>query len=621
MATTGSGERLGQPSRNLLAVALMLVTASVWASVPLAVDLTDGAQNAFLFNAGWRAGGCVGCLAVLVFRFPKLLSDMVTDGESEARKLARSSFSFRFRNLSWRNRHFGGWSILYGCFGKFSYAFFALAAGFASVATVAVIYEIWPVVMVVCMAWLFRGSPQYRPASGWLILMVVASFIGFVLVAWPERSILPGSVLIVGVGVAVLGAAIAGSQNAVAFRWADILGRDLHQAGSYGRSLPSLLVFGSVFAQCITQLMCVVISIPIVLMTGGEINYSLVAVAVAGGLLSSGLADVLFRAANTIGDNLGVNAISYTTPLFALGWLSLFSTVEVAKPDFLIIGAMIVVMSNLLINFEAEIRWGFKSLILALGMFGMVAYLRDGLFDFLEVADWYWPAGGYFEAVALSATVFTLLLAFRVARLVTRTNAEEYRTFVVFRKLDLLVRRGVISDRVREYVMRVGDSQDQGEIREAYTRARVEIAGICPSNEADRQRLNEVEVELDTLVRSKQLGLVLGELFALVIFAGITVSLAMFSRPDASGWTRLLADLFAMLISSVIVFLTVNVWDLHRERGTAKLELVIQYGDYMVRFPDTQRRSTDQLLSVVVGVVIVATYTGLFGHKWLGWFS
>ena len=598
----------------------MLVTASIWASVPVAVDLTDGAKNAFLFNAGWRAGGCVGCLAVLVFRYPKLLRDMVTDGESEARRLARASFSFRPQDLSWRDRNFGGWSILYGAFGKFSYAFFALAAGFASIASVAVIYEIWPVVMVVCMAWLFRGSSQYRPASGWLFLMIVASFIGFVLVVWPERNVLTGSVLMAGVGIAVLGAAIAGSQNAVAFRWADILGRDLRQAESYGHSLPSLLVFGSVFAQCITQFMCVVISIPIALMTGGDVSYSLVAVAAAGGLLSSGLADVMFRAANTISDNLGVNAISYTTPLFALGWLSLFSTVEVARPDFLIIGAMIVVMSNLLINFEAEIRWGFKSLILALGIFGMVAYLRDGLFDALEVSDWYWTAGGYFEAVALSATVFTLLLAFRVARLVTRTNAEEYRTFVVFRKLDLLVRRGAISDKVREYVIRVGDSQDQGEIREAYTQARVEIAGICPLNEADRQMLNEVEVELDTLARSKQLGLVLGELFALVIFAGITVSLAMFSRPDASGWTRLLADLFAMLISSVIVFLTVNVWDLHRERGTSKLEFMTEYRDYMVRFPDTQSRSTDQLLSVVVGVVIVATYTGLFGHKWLGWF-
>ena len=63
-----------------------------------------------------------------------------------------------------------------------------------------------------------------------------------------------------------------------------------------------------------------------------------------------------------------------------------------------------------------------------------------------------------------------------------------------------------------------------------------------------------------------------------------------------------------------------GVTDLHRERGTGKLEFMTEYGDYMVRFPDTQRRSTDQLLSVVVGVVIVATFTGLFGYKWLGWF-
>ena len=598
----------------------MLVTASIWASVPLAVDLTDGAQNAFLFNASWRAGGCVGCLAVMAFRFPNLLRDMAVDRNSEARRLARESFSFRFRDLSWRDRNFGGWSILYGAFGKFSYAFFAMAAGFASIASVAVMYEIWPIVMMVCMVWLFRGSRQYRPASGWFFLMIVASFMGFVLVVWPERTVLPSSTLFTGVGIAILGASIAGSQNAMAFKWADLFGKDLHQTRLYGYSLDSLLVFGSVFAQCITQFMCVVISIPIAITIGGDISYSLVAVAFVGGLLSSGLADVLFRAANTIGDNLGVNAISYTTPLFALGWLALFATVEVAKPDYLIMGAMIVVMSNLLINFEAEISWGFKALILALGIFGMVAYLRDGLFGVLQVSDWSWPAGVYFEAVALSATVFTLLLAFRVARLVTRTNAEEHRTFVVFRKLNLLTRRGVVPDDVRDHVIRIGNSQDQAEIQEAYIQARDKIGGVYPLHDADSQMLVDVEVELDTLVRSKQLGLVLGELFALVIFAGITVSLAMFSRPDASGWTRLLADLFAMLISAVIVFLTVNVWDLHRERGTNKLDYRPEHGDYVVRFPDTQRRSTDQLLSVIVGVAIVITYTGLLGHKWLGWF-
>ena len=83
---------------------------------------------------------------------------------------------------------------------------------------------------------------------------------------------------------------------------------------------------------------------------------------------------------------------------------------------------------------------GFKALILALGICGAIVYLRDGVFSFLGVDKWQWAGSGYFESITLAATVFTLLLAFRVARLVSRTSEEDNRTFVIYRKLDLLAR-------------------------------------------------------------------------------------------------------------------------------------------------------------------------------------
>ena len=83
---------------------------------------------------------------------------------------------------------------------------------------------------------------------------------------------------------------------------------------------------------------------------------------------------------------------------------------------------------------------GVKALILALGICGAIVYLRDGVFSFLGVDKWQWAGSGYFESITLAATVFTLLLAFRVARLVSRTSEEDNRTFVIYRKLDLLAR-------------------------------------------------------------------------------------------------------------------------------------------------------------------------------------
>ena len=131
--------------------------------------------------------------------------------------------------------------------------------------------------------------------------------------------------------------------------------------------------------------------------------------------------------------------------------------------------------------------------------------------------------------------------------------------------------------------------------------------------------LSQGEANLDALAPSKQQDITQGEMLALFIFAGITVSLALLSRPpDTEGWTRLLLDIFAILISSVIFFLVVNVWDLRRERDEGKLRLRMDRQDFEVRFSEVLQRSFDQWLSIVVGGAVVLTYAGLLAHKWVG---
>ena len=88
---------------------------------------------------------------------------------------------------------------------------------------------------------------------------------------------------------------------------------------------------------------------------------------------------------------------------------------------------------------------------------------------------------------------------------------------------------------------------------------------------SDRGDLNQAEADLDMLVRSKQAVPVLGEIFALLVFAGITIFLTIFTKPtEPDGFIRLLLDLFAMLVSSVIIFLMIYSIDLERERDAHK---------------------------------------------------
>ena len=117
-------------------------------------------------------------------------------------------------------------------------------------------------------------------------------------------------------------------------------------------------------------------------------------------------------------------------------------------------------------------------------------YFRADIFEWLGVSSWTCSGDGYFGSVALAATVFTLLLAFRVARLVTRTNDEENRTFSVLRKLDSLVRREVINGEVRQCIMVIDESNNQAVFKEHYLKTREYIASAIPLDDSDRQTRN-----------------------------------------------------------------------------------------------------------------------------------
>ena len=621
-----------RPNLNLIAVGCMLITAGIWALVPLGVDVTGGADNPFFFNAGWRIGGVIGCIFVLLLRFHKLLLNLLSSQGAELRGEIGESFGIGLRADQDGNRRYGGWAVLYGVFGKFEYAIFAFAVGFASISTVTIIFTVWPIIFILVMSLLYKNDDDRYTHNGmWLFLMILLCFIGFAFVVWPERVVAPGSTFYIGIGVAAVAALVAGSHNAVTLRWADKLGDAMGgvlDRANYSRAHPysdnSLDIFSAVLVLLVTQLICAIISVVIAMMTGENINYTLLILSMAGGFMSGGIADVLFRTSNIITTNLGVNAVIYAMPIFALMWLAIFShsPVSVARVDYFVIGVLIIVVSNLLINSEAEIRRGFRGLILTLGVCGTFVYFREDIFTFIGLEQWHWGAGQYFAVVGMSATVFTLLLAFRVGRLISRTDAEENRLFVAFRKLDYLASQRIINPDIRNCVLVIDAPASNEELRAAYLKARSYFRSADYSDGTNREMLIEAEADLDALVRSRQSAVVLGELFSLVIFGGITIFLVLFSRPqETEGWPRFMVDIFAMLIAPVIVFLMVNIWDLHRERSGKWLEVRAGSDDHTVWFPSAAPRPADRWLSIILGVGIVATYVGLLAHKWLGWFA
>ena len=611
----GSGDRA--------AAGYMFGVVLFFSLIPIVVALGTNGDSPFLFNAFWRAGIIATCVAFLLGCYRSTLAFCWRNRrQPQFRRLIRRRFCSAMLWLA----------VLNGM----DYALLALSIRFIDITAAAVLFEFWPIIFVLLMAYLERKGGRRRkiPVTIYPLLFLVLT--GVVLVTLSQvhegESLLQFSRTEVWIGaiLALLGGG-ASACTAYSFRWASELESDLE--GAFPDEWREIKDGGADFPISIFYVMVafVVTNFFSIFATGGigvaldeTLTWRHVAYGLFGGAVVQAAGSILFRVANVKTENLGVNAIYYLTPCLTLAWLVLLGFgPQVSRWDFLIMGASAIIVSNLIINFEAEIRRGFKALIMALWACGTMVYLRDKLYASFNFEQWHWDGSGYFEAVGLTATVFTLLLAFRVARLVSRTTEEQNRTFTIVRRLEMLVARNVVDRNAIECVLRIDDSAGgQEDMVDAYHEFRKAVSSARQRTLATRENddlvaLSEVESNLDSLTFSKQQGPMLGELFALMVFAAIVIALSLFTRPsDVFGWSGVLCEMIGVMLSTVIVFLTVNIWDLQIDRDHAILNLA-QNGEYSVAFESTQSHVFEKRLSVIVGIATIAAFGILLWFKWI----
>ena len=591
-------------NRNGTGTLFMVLSVVSYSLVPLLIVRGGGTESPFLFLAGLRLGQFCGHSAFLYVFFRDVLSS-----RAALAVIARRTLT---------------WSMLFVVINNFDYGFFALATSFIDVSVAAILYETWPMALIALTAILFRGQGRYRAITSDVMFLLLAGFVGFWFVATSQSGGLGGlsnaQVWEILIGVClVLVAILCASFSAYGFRWGVDLNRALPAELVSGRNSDLVDICCVLVAQVIASAIAAVMNGFIGFGIGETVTLGALGIAVACGAFANAVGHLAWRAANVMSNNLGINAISYSTPIFSLVWLFLFWSVDIARVDYLIIGTAAIVSANLLINFEAEIRSGFKALILALWACGTFVYLRDEILLLLPFDGWLWPRETYLGALGLSATVFTLLLTFRVARLAPRTQDEDNRIFALHRNLELLARRNLISPDASSHVRAIDRSRTPEQLQGAYTELKLCFAraAAVDHRDADRKLLADAETQLNVFVHSRQQGLEFGELFSLIIFGGSTIMLALLSRPEVFGWTGFLVEMFSVLFPAVIVFLIANVWDLHRDRA----ELVLSSSDtiegYGVIFRDSRSRRFERGISIVVGLLTIVTYAGLLWSKWV----
>lgn len=648
----------GRPDR--LALGFILISVISYSLIPPIIGYIGGKELPFLFLAAWRGGVAVSCAAVLIVFYLPLWLDtynwrrfkyQLSNSRTAAVDWRLPLINRRLKKLLGREElriyreelriplvnwkipgDFIDWRILLCILGNCEYALLAWSFNFIDISVSTILFQSWVyfnLILLLVILILQEGGGQESKKNGKTTLsyslLIGLGFVGFAFIIASQTGELgageiPLRDLVIGIVLAVSAAALGSLKN-WGVDWAKNLGVQLSDiSGSIDRLNRSPQMFFVLVSFLISSLGAAVIGLVVGLGRNESLDLELLGQAFLGGLIVNGTAGILWRRANMDENNKSFNALGYAIPILSLLFLLWFQLAVIPQVDYLVIGVVAIVVANLLINFDAEVRWSFEALILALGGCGTVVYFRDELLGLVNIRALNWSGDGYFASIGMTATIFTLLLAFRVARLVTRTNDEQNRTFVILRKLDHLAKRGVIhrddNGDVRDCILSIDETNKQNELKRHYRRARGYIARATPESQSDRDTLAQVEADLDMLVRSQQSTPVLGEIFALLVFAGITIFLTIFTKPSQQGnWISLLLDLFAMLVSSVIIFLMMYSMDLDRERDAHVLERNEEEDEYLLLFPGTEARLFDQWISVTVGVIIILVYAGLLARE------
>ena len=333
-----------------------------------------------------------------------------------------------------------------------------------------------------------------------------------------------------------------------------------------------------------------------------------------------------------LGYKIWINLIQTVMPLLTFAWLLLltlgllwflppfipspFTPSAAPKFDYLFIGLMITVSTNILLMAEVSTRYSYKALVLSLSLSGAMIYLFPNL-----------PLDDYLSAVEVSAILFILILSFRMDRLVRRTTEEERLTFSLYHRISALAEYSEEYSQSRKAaidgLLRIDQRRDNDQLETAYNDTRKELQEIRKRDKDSpdtyqeiTENLHKIEADVETLVHSKKQNMNFDELTALMLIGSVlVVVLLLFKPPELFGWGRVFMDISSSVLATVIVFLFFNLIDLQNVRNQPVLKK--ENGGYTLEFKKPTNRYLKRVLSSVHVILIIVAFVFLFADKWL----
>ncbi len=410
------------------------------------------------------------------------------------------------------------------------------------------------------------------------------------------------------------------------------------------------------------------------------------------GALLNGPANIMLHEAHLRTTRREIISLQYLAPLLALLWLAWWTGIEIARWDWLLVGALTVVAVNLLINLDPETtatrtdddsattetapnrpdtpdtaragigrpvgylepelepvtagvseRNSLRALVVTMLTAGGFVLFRPELIDDARLM---WLPGNYWAALAVAATVFALLLAFRLTRIETLLAAEDLRTLSLVRRIELLPNTWFGNHRPEQrtyliaWVRHLNAASRLSEYRRCYNQAHKALtAVITRRNKAtaaasgsvfsieERAELAAICADLDSLALGRQQAREFAERVALWLIGAAVIALSVLIPAEEGPWARFLADSLAVTLTSVVVYLLAHLADLRRSRSD---QLLIEHpgpnhpdwkhlpqGLY-VRFRDQTDTSAQRIAAAVLITGIATAIGALLAWSRLG---
>ena len=579
--------RILESQHPALPAVCMLIAVTAYSAIPILFKLGSAGESPFLFTGVWMAitGMGLGTTLLIVKRRFLFRPDVVRDISARCKT----------------------WLMLVSLFTRCGFVLFALGLVFIDASMAAILYATSPLYFMLLMSFLFRGTKRYTPITWATLVFVILAIAGAALVILshndapaPLREIGSGFASIgtwFGVLLVVMAAVCQGTVAAGTFK----MGVSLAEKSSHREGLNMAEFVFVLLMNCVCLAIGGIVLCLIGIIASETLSPHQLLFAILGGLTFDLVGLVTFRVANLKTVNLGVNAIAFATPLVALIWLWMFSMLGVSHLDYLFIGAMGIVASNLLINARADMRAAYSALVMSLWAFGTLVYFFDGYTTDVPLE--------------LPVTIFILVLSFRVDRLARRTSQEEEWLFEAFRRLELQVAtRQFRDDAWKEPMLKIDKHDTLHELTAAYEKLTKYLVAQMKNASASKGTMDEItgiRYLVDNLAHSRQQGAHFGEIVAIALTGALIVTGLLFFN----GEREIYGEIISFVLCAVVVFLFFNILDLQKDRRGR----ILQYGgkkydgEYVVKFDDKAgSRKAQQWISVVTSAVIVLVFVWLF---------